>query len=247
VCRILSFANPALEFHGSQSASVPTMETGTIAMIHWKADANASPIYMIGGFHVVKDMDMTGTAQSGKIAVSEFAPNEAEFRQQYRQGVEERLARHGEYWQKIKESSNNSFDRASDFPRPRRQGKYVQSGESMSLRASDFQSVVTGLPPGIGYIENGVTFDGCLEGHGVLLEAKSRRYGAFVKNGKFRKNFKTLASFQKQVKNQWTAAHGDPIEWHFEEDASADIFRDEVLKLEYDNIEVISPSNTTYE
>jgi hypothetical protein len=80
--------------------------------------------------------------------------------------------------------------------------------------------MVTGRIPGVGYIVNGVKFDGYASG--VLLDAKGPGYASFVgTNGEFQSWWGGAGDFVSQAQRQLGVAGGVPIEWHFAEDAAA--------------------------
>ena len=104
-------------------------------------------------------------------------------------------------------------------------GQFGRVIESMSDRAAIYQSRVTGTLPDVGYVANGVKFDGFNAGRGVLLDAKGPGYATFVKDGQFRPWYNGADSMAAQAQRQLGAAGGTPIEWHFAEEAAANATR----------------------
>lgn len=87
---------------------------------------------------------------------------------------------------------------------------------------------------------NGVTFDGCRESDGTMLEAKGPGY-AWAMRGpdQWMDNYDGLPDIMKQAAAQSEAAAGRAIEWHFAEQPVADYFRDAFAKNKWNNITVI--------
>ena len=98
-------------------------------------------------------------------------------------------------------------------------GTWTSVNESMSDRAAAYQAAVTGTPSGMGYVVNGVKFDGYQ--NGVLLDAKGPGYATFAKNGKFVDWYNGADSLVGQAQRQLAAAGGVPIEWRVAEPAAA--------------------------
>jgi RHS repeat-associated protein len=97
-------------------------------------------------------------------------------------------------------------------------------GENMSARATVYQSRVSGLMPGVGYVVGGVKFDGYIGG--VLVEAKGPGFAQWVQpNGLFKPYFSGAGEFMAQAQRQLAVAGGRPIEWHFAEEAAANATR----------------------
>jgi hypothetical protein len=96
-------------------------------------------------------------------------------------------------------------------------GQWIKTSESMSKKAADYQSKISGRTHLESYSVNGVKFDGV--NGGVLLDAKSAGYKNFVnKDGEFYSWFKGSDSLEKQAYSQLRAAQGAPIQWHFQND-----------------------------
>lgn len=117
-------------------------------------------------------------------------------------------------------------------------GAYARVMESMSARAAIYQSKITGTLPDVGYIVNGVKFDGFRTG--VLLDAKGYGYAKFVKDGKFVGWFSNGAKgLVDQARRQVKAAGGTPIQWHFAEESAADATRTLLKNNSVQGIDVI--------
>jgi len=94
-------------------------------------------------------------------------------------------------------------------------GRWASVRESMSPRAAQYQSQITGKPAGQAYVADGVKFDGYARGS--LLEAKGPGYKEFVENGKFADWFAGKEALLEQAQRQVIAAGGAPVEWHVAE------------------------------
>jgi hypothetical protein len=90
-------------------------------------------------------------------------------------------------------------------------GEWGTAQESMSQRASEYQSRITGQPEGSVYRVNGVKFDGYEDG--VLQEAKGPGYANFVKDGEFQPWYNGADQLAAQAQRQLAAAGGTPITW----------------------------------
>jgi hypothetical protein len=94
----------------------------------------------------------------------------------------------------------------------------------MSARAAIYQSKITGRLPDVGYVLDGVKFDGFAEG--ALLDAKGPGYAKFVGgDGTFRPWWKGADSLLGQAQRQLSVAGETPIQWHFAEEAAASATR----------------------
>ncbi|MBZ4336742.1 Tox-REase-5 domain-containing protein, partial [Corallococcus sp. AS-1-12] len=120
-------------------------------------------------------------------------------------------------------------------------GKWVQVNESMSDRARDYQSQVTGAPKGSAYrVKRGddeVDFDGYDLDENVLLDAKGHGYEQFFgKDLHPKKFFEGVTPLLEQAKRQLRAAGGTPVRWVVAEEKFADalraLFRDQRIKVE---------------
>jgi hypothetical protein len=81
------------------------------------------------------------------------------------------------------------------------------------------------LPRGLAVELNGVSFDGCRESDGTMLEAKSL-YEQFMNNyGIWQEWFTGSKPIVQQMRDQSLAAVGRMVEWHFAEESVADYFR----------------------
>jgi RHS repeat-associated protein len=102
-------------------------------------------------------------------------------------------------------------------------GNWTAVNEGMSGRAAAFQREATGVPNGMGYVVNGVKFDG-YQG-GSLLDAKGPGYAKFVKNGEFLPWYNGADSLVAQAQRQLAAAGGTPIDWRVAEPEAATAMR----------------------
>jgi RHS repeat-associated protein len=103
-------------------------------------------------------------------------------------------------------------------------GEFAHVNETMPARAAIYQSQVTGRLPDVGYIVDGVKFDGMADN--VLLDAKGQGYANFVgKNGQFQPWWRGADSLVSQAQRQVAVAGGQTIEWHFAEESAANATR----------------------
>jgi hypothetical protein len=101
-------------------------------------------------------------------------------------------------------------------------GRWTTANEAMSPRAAQYQSQISGRPPGQVYVVDGVRFDGVKDG--ALLDAKGPGYASFVKDGEFVDWFDGRFALREQARRQLTAAGQTPVVWHVaEEEAVAAI------------------------
>jgi hypothetical protein len=113
-------------------------------------------------------------------------------------------------------------------PRSGGPGQWVQTDESMSESARNYQAQVTGAPKGYAYrvksSDKEVDFDGFDQG--VLLEAKGPGYAQWInKKLEFFGNFQGRDQLLEQAKRQFKAAHGTPIRWIVAEEKLAGALR----------------------
>ena len=119
----------------------------------------------------------------------------------------------------------------------------IEGRKDRSLR---YQRQITKLGPGLAVklpdpVEGGlVSFDGCRESDGTMLEAKGPGYAKHL-NGGYPPVWQGFEKkLDRQAVLQWTsaAASGRNVEWHFAEKEVADYFR-ERWKKDHPNIIVI--------
>jgi hypothetical protein len=126
-------------------------------------------------------------------------------------------------------------DRVQYCPDP---GPDVPHGASD--RAKEYQSQITGLPPGEAVTFNGVTFDGCRESDGTFLEAKGQNLAWML--GRSESWFVATSSLYKDAKDQGLkqslAAGWHHIEWYFAERSLAVYFKKKFRDWGYNNIKV---------
>jgi len=117
-------------------------------------------------------------------------------------------------------------------------GQWREAQESMSDRAADFQSKVTGQPPGRVYDVDGVKFDGYKDGK--LLDAKGPGYEQFVdSNGDFKPWYRGAGELVDQAERQLSVAGDTPIEWHVAEEPAADAMRSLLQREGFGQIDVV--------
>ena len=98
----------------------------------------------------------------------------------------------------------------------------------MSEQAAAYQQQITGLPRGLAVTLNNVTFDGCRESDGVMLEAKALGYvWALRADGTYALYYQGANRLMEQARAQNKAAgmSGRRVEWYFAERRAADYFR----------------------
>ena len=115
-------------------------------------------------------------------------------------------------------------------------GRFARTNDVRG-RTAIYQSQVTGYLPDVGYIQNGVKFDGFRDG--VLLDAKGLGYARFIKNGKYLPWFDGQRKLVEQAIRQTNAANGTPIRWFFAEKEAADATRRLLMNRGLNRIEVI--------
>ena len=117
-------------------------------------------------------------------------------------------------------------------------GEWENVNESMSERASQYQSQITGRPPGSVYRVNGVKFDGYQDG--TLIDAKGPGYANFLKpNGTFQPWWSGSRGLVDQARSQIAAANGTPIKWYVAEPEAADAINALLRSNRCGSIEVI--------
>ena len=123
-------------------------------------------------------------------------------------------------------------------------GQWVQTDESMSESARNYQAQVTGAPKGYAYrVKSGdkeVDFDGFDQG--VFHEAKGPGYAQWInKKLEFFGNFQGRDQLLAQAMRQFKAANGTPIRWIVAEEKLAGALR-KMFKEERLPIEVVHVS-----
>jgi RHS repeat-associated protein len=118
-------------------------------------------------------------------------------------------------------------------------GQWTRVVESMSVRAAHYQSRITGRLPDVGYVANGVKFDGFDDVAGVLLDAKGPGYSTFVRNGRFQPWYRGANQLVGQARRQVGAANGTPIRWHVAEQEAADAMRSLLQRNGIQGIDVV--------
>lgn len=100
----------------------------------------------------------------------------------------------------------------------------VPLGEEMRERPWVYQQYVTGLPdPSLGYVLDGVKFDGCRESDGTMLEAKGYGYAKLMGNEWFTGDKALIAQAERQERA--ARVTNRRVEWHFAEKLPADTYR----------------------
>ena len=110
-----------------------------------------------------------------------------------------------------------------------------------SLASTQYQTQITGLPPGLAVLFNGVVFDGCRTTDGVLLEAKGPRYKQFINRdgSDWQPWYEKPEETADQMQRQSMAAGNRLVEWHVAEKPAADFFARMAAGLGIHNIVVI--------
>ncbi len=108
-----------------------------------------------------------------------------------------------------------------------------------SERTIYYQQQITGLPPGLDVMLNGVRFDGCRESDGTMLEAKGEGFEwAMTSPTSFIKNYEGVDKIMNQAQNQSIAAGDRMVEWYFAEEPIAEYFRNRFATANISNIVV---------
>jgi hypothetical protein len=108
-----------------------------------------------------------------------------------------------------------------------------------SLRAIEYQAYVSGLLPGQAIWLNGVSFDGCRQTYGVMLEAKGPGYGWALGPDGWRPGYEGGPEAEDQIINQSEAAAGRIVEWHVAEPSVAAYFSQFAASHGLNNVVVI--------
>ena len=111
-----------------------------------------------------------------------------------------------------------------------------------SPRAIAYQAQITGLPPGMAVMLNGVSFDGCRTTDGTMLEAKGPGIAQHINNDLTWKPYiikRGQDELDKQIKRQSEAAGNRTVEWHFAEPRLAAYAQKFISENHYKNITVI--------
>jgi hypothetical protein len=111
----------------------------------------------------------------------------------------------------------------------------------MSEQAAAYQEQITGLPRGVAVTLNNVTFDGCRESDGVMLEAKALGYvWALRADGTYASYYLGAERLMDQARAQNNAVgtSGRRVEWYFAEHRAADYFRNAFRVAGFTNITV---------
>jgi len=105
-------------------------------------------------------------------------------------------------------------------------------------RALAYQEQITNLPRGLAVELNGVSFDGCRESDGTMLEAKSGYQQFMDGQTDWLEWFTGLQPMKDQMQQQSIAAVGRVVEWHFSEKPVASYMREYVRNEKFSNIVV---------
>jgi hypothetical protein len=109
-----------------------------------------------------------------------------------------------------------------------------------SERALAYQEQISGLGRGLQVKLNGVSFDGCRDEDGTMLEAKGPGFADKMQGSKdWLGWFRGDEEIEDQMARQSKAAIGRRIEWHFAERPVADYFRKFAEEERLKNIVVI--------
>lgn len=108
-----------------------------------------------------------------------------------------------------------------------------------SPRAIEYQSQVSGLPPGLAVWLNGVSFDGCRTTDGVMLEAKGPGYVWALGPDGWRPGYSGGPNAEAQMIQQSEAAANRLVEWHIAEPSVAEYFRQFAQSKGLTNVVVI--------
>lgn len=98
---------------------------------------------------------------------------------------------------------------------------------SRSEESLAYQEQISGLPRGFAVELNDVSFDGCRERDGTMLEAKGPGFEwAMTSSTSWEEWYRGTSKIMKQAHDQRDAAPNRRIEWHFAEKSVADYFRE---------------------
>jgi Restriction endonuclease fold toxin 5 len=112
--------------------------------------------------------------------------------------------------------------------------------EGRSARTLDYQQQISGLPPGLAINLNGVSFDGCRESDGTMLEAKGLGYENFLtESGEWQDWYTGLQRLEQQAADQSIAAGQRTVEWHAADPQVAAALTQLMIRLQLKNIVVI--------
>jgi hypothetical protein len=107
-------------------------------------------------------------------------------------------------------------------------------------RGLAYQQQITGLPPGLAVELNGVSFDGCRESDGTMLEAKGLGYENFLTElGEWEGWYSGLQRLEKQAIDQSIAAGQRTVEWHAADPQVTTALTQLISRLQLKNIVVI--------
>ena len=130
-------------------------------------------------------------------------------------------------------------DVATDRPKLCPDPEPEKSISGRSERALAYQEQITGLPRGLAVELNSVSFDGCRESDGTMLEAKGQGFEwAMTSDGEWRINYHGVIDIMAQAQNQFRAAGNRTIEWYFAEEPVANYFRQRFEGAGWKNISV---------
>ena len=99
-----------------------------------------------------------------------------------------------------------------------------------SPRAIAYQWQITGLEPGLAVMLNGLIFDGCHPVTGNMLEAKGEAYASLLSINEAIRD-KILGKWAETAKEQSQKAAGRIVEWHFAEEAAANLARERLERI----------------
>lgn len=109
-----------------------------------------------------------------------------------------------------------------------------------SDRALAYQEQISGLGRGLQVMLNGVSFDGCRDEDGTMLEAKGPGFAnKMLSSDLWPEWYRAVKEIKDQMKRQSDAAAGREVEWHFAEKSVADFFRAFATENKLKNIVVI--------
>jgi restriction endonuclease fold toxin 5 of polymorphic toxin system len=140
-----------------------------------------------------------------------------------------------------KSQSNDDDNQPKLCPDP---GSDTAGWPERSPRSLAYQSMISGLPPGIAVNLGGVSFDGCRQSDGVMLEAKGPNIAQHMDDdGGWEPYFiasRGLRDLQDQIVRQSKAAGaaGKQVEWYVAEEPVADYLREYAREMGLSNITV---------